>query len=626
MSRYFENASPLPGGIDTLDALFAWRISASPEALAYRQCDAVSSTWRSLSWAQAGARVGRWRRAIVPLGLAAGARVASLLPNSIDAVCLDQAVLSLGLVPVPLHALDNPASIAYILQDSQAALLVTARLDQWQAIAAEAAPLEHLRQVVLTGSDLPAGPACAGGPALSGLAAWLDAGAPRENARPKVNPAALAALVYTSGTTGKPKGVMLSHHNIMSNLRAVMARVEVEPDDVFLSFLPLSHTFERTIGYYLPLAAGSCVAFSRGPAQLAEEFQSIRPTVLVSVPRIYERVYAALHEHLARGGAASRLLFDWAVACGWRRFCQRQGMAAPARWLALADALAWPVLDQLVARKVRARFGGRLRAAVSGGAPLPPLVARCFLGLGLPLLQGYGMTESSPVVAANSIDDNWPATVGAPLDGVQVRIGPRGELQVHGDSVMQGYWRRPEESEKAIDADGWLGTGDQAVIENGRVRIVGRIKEIIVTSTGEKIAAVDVEQAILADALFEQALAVGEQRSFIGAIVVLNRFKWALIAAQLGIDPDHAASANLPAVHAILLERIKLAARALPHFAAPRALWVSGEAWTVENSMLTPTLKPKRNALLARYARQIDALYGARPQGTAAAPPAAIAG
>ncbi|MEO7940601.1 MAG: hypothetical protein ABIR55_18405 [Burkholderiaceae bacterium] len=208
------------------------------------------------------------------------------------------------------------------------------------------------------------------------------------------------------------------------------------------------------------------------------------------------------------------------------------------------------------------------------------------------------------------------ATVGAPLDGIEVRIDPRGELQVRADSVMLGYWNRPEDTAKTIDAQGWLGTGDQATIEHGRLRIVGRVKEIIVTSTGEKVAAADVEQAILIDPLFEQALAVGEQRSFIGAIVVLNRARWAVLAAQLDLEPGHADRANTSAAHNVLIEHMKLAARALPHFAAPRAVWVAGEPWTVENGMLTPTLKPKRNALLARYAVQIEALYTARARTT----------
>ncbi len=347
--------------------------------------------------------------------------------------------------------------------------------------------------------------------------------------------------------------------------------------------------------------------------------------MLVSVPRIYERVHARLQEHLQAAGAPTRWLFGAAQQVGWRRFCRRQELpadgAAPLTVLAgpLLDALAWPLLNLLVARAVRARFGGRLRAAISGGAPLPASVAQCFLGLGLPLLQGYGMTESAPVVAANAVDDNWPATVGRALDGIEIRIGERDELQVRAESVMAGYWNRPDDTRLALTEDGWLRTGDQAALEDGRIRIIGRIKEIIVTSTGEKIAPADVEQAILADPLFEQVMVVGENRPYLGALVVLNRTAWTALAARLQLDPAAPDSANQPAARAQLLEHLQQATRALPHYATPRALWVASEPWTVENSLMTPTLKLKRSALQGRYLAAIEALYpGRRAEAVAA--------
>jgi long-chain acyl-CoA synthetase len=414
--------------------------------------------------------------------------------------------------------------------------------------------------------------------------------------------------VYTSGTTGKPKGVMLTHRNILANIKAVVARVPVLPSDVFLSFLPLSHTFERTIGYYLPVAAGSCVVYVRSVALIAEDLKIARPTVLVSVPRIYERFYAKLQEKLAQSNFFTRALFQLAQEAGWRRFSRRQGLPVDTRG-ALLDAILWPLLERLVARKLLAQFGGRLRAAVSGGAPMSQAVAQCFLGMGLPLLQGYGMTETAPVVAANALDDNWPTTVGRALDGVQVRIGENSELQVCADSVMKGYWNRPDDTRAATTDDGWLRTGDQAVIEAGRIRISGRIKEIMVTSTGEKIAPADLELAIMSDPLFEQAMVVGENRPFISAFVVLNRDMWTDTARSLKLDPADPASLKAVAARQLLLAHIREATKQFPYYAVPRAVWASLDAWTVENSLMTPTLKLKRNALHVRLTAEIDAIY-----------------
>jgi long-chain acyl-CoA synthetase len=599
--------------VRTLSGMFAWRVARSPDAEAYRQFDAKEGAWVSTSWAQAGIGVAQWQAALARLQLPRGARVAILLPNGLDAVFIDQAALALALVPVPLHSIDNPGSIAYILADCEASLLLVASGRQWDEISASVsatgAALPALRQVVVTGDCAHAGCGAGGVPVVA-VADWLaGAGAGASVEPPSEND--LAAIVYSSGTTGKPKGVMLTHANVIANVKATLARVAPESDDVFLSFLPLSHTFERTAGYYLPIAVGCCVAYTRSIAQLGDDLKTVRPTVLISVPRIYERIYGRLQEVLRKSHFKSRL-FNWAQAVGWRRFCRVQKLPCePGVW-SLFDPLVWPALQLAVARPLLAQFGGRVFAAVSGGAPLSHAIARCFLGLGLPLLQGYGMTETSPVVAANALDDNDPSTVGRALDGVQVRIGDDLELQVRGPSVMKGYWKRPEDTSRAMTADGWLKSGDQAAIEGGRIRIMGRIKEIIVTSTGEKIAPADLELAITSDHLFEQAFAVGENRPFIAVVVVLNRDEWRKLAAQLNVDPADAQSLLAAPVRAAVQRRIERLTADFPRYAVPRAAWLTLEPWTIENSLITPTLKLKRNNLVARFASEIEALYQAR--------------
>ena len=594
----------------TLPDLLAFRVAATPQGEAYREYSPVGGAWVSTNWREVGQRIVEWTVALAAAALPRGARVAILLPNGLDAVCLDQAALALGAVPVPLHDLDNPDSIAYILADSEASFLMLDRANQWQEILNTGMALPALRQVVLrTGEDASR---MASRVPLQSLAQWLATGSAGAGAALPEGPVEedLAAIVYTSGTTGKPKGVMLSHRNVVSNVAATLARVAPAAHDVFLSCLPLSHTFERTAGYYLPMAAGSCVAYARSVSLLAYDLRTVRPTVLISVPRIYERVYASLQQTMGTSGLRA-WLFEQAQAVGWRRFRRRQRLTLSEPDNAartVLDLLAWPLLRWLVARPVLAQLGGRLRVAVSGGAALSQPVARCFLGLGLPLLQGYGMTEAAPVVAANGRDDNDPATVGRVLPGVEVRIADNNELQVRGPGVMRGYWKRPEDTARVLSRCGWLATGDQAIVEQGRIRILGRLKEIIVTSTGEKVAPADVELAITADKLFAQALVVGENRPFITCVVVLDAVEWRRLASDGGYDAEPSNLAQ-PTLRQAALERIRAATTSLPHHAVPRAVWLTLAAWTLENNLMTPTLKLKRQHLAAQFAVAVEAMY-----------------
>ncbi len=606
-------AFPLAPGLDsvqTLAALLTWRVALTPDAEAYRYHDDAAARWVSLSWRALEDKVQWFDAALRRLALPRGARVAILLPNGVNAVCVDQAALANACVPVPMHALDNPASIAYILSDSDAALLVAQSAEQWQAIVDTGVPLPSLQQVVLASGEAPPAGVSSNPVPVCSLDAWLSSGvaqqaSPHEKQVPNADD--LAALVYTSGTTGKPKGVMLTHGNVLSNVKAVLQRVAPQANDVFLSFLPLSHTFERTAGYYLPIAAGSCVAFARSTSLLAEDMLLVRPTILISVPRIYERVFVGVQAMLA-GSPLKQGLFAWAQNVGWRRFCRAQGLPVEHTAWAWLDPLLWPLLNALAAQPLLARFGGRLRVAVSGGAPLSPAIAHAFLGLGLPIVQGYGMTESAPIVSVNTPEDNDPATVGRALAGVEVRIGENRELLVRGPNVMRGYWKREEDTNKAI-TEGWLHTGDQAAIEQGRIRILGRVKEIIVTSTGEKIAPADLELAITADALFEQAYVFGDNRPFIACVVVLSRSEWRRLAGGLQLDPDTAESLQSSLARETVVQRVRDLTRSFPHYAQPRAVVLTLEPWTVENTLMTPTLKIKRNNLAAHFAAEISQLY-----------------
>lgn len=591
----FDEARSLPG-------LFRARCERSPAGEAYRQFDPASGQWQSFTWGDMAGRVARWRGALAREALPPGERVAVMLKNSVEWVCFDQAAQSLGLVVVPLYPTDNAENIAYILGDCGARVLLLSDADRWATLAPLKAQFPQLMRVLCA---TPAPGAHRGGLAMD-LQEWLSLPAAEAGAH-EAQPDALATIVYTSGTTGRPKGVMLSHRNILSNADAVLHLVKGYREDVFLSFLPLSHTFERTVGYYVPVMTGGCVAFARSVQDLAEDLQTIRPTMLVSVPRIYERVYARLQQGLEEKGAPAKALFARAEALGWRRFeaAQHRGEEPGA----LAEMM-WPVLRHLVAEKLLAKLGGRLRIAVTGGAPMSPTLMHCFIGLGLPLLQGYGLTEASPIVAANTLEDNVPSSVGLPLPGVEVRIGAQGELLVRGPNVMQGYWNDPAKTAEAIDGEGWLHTGDLARLgDDGHLYITGRMKEIMVTSTGEKVPPADLELAILEDPLFEQAIVVGEAKPYVGALAVLNAQAWRELAAQLHVDADRPGVLKDAAVRQAVLERMQARLSSFPSYARVRDVWLTLEPWTVESGLITPTLKLKRKRVLQQFAPQVDALY-----------------
>ncbi|NIP74232.1 MAG: long-chain fatty acid--CoA ligase [Gammaproteobacteria bacterium] len=583
----------------TLDGLFRERIRRTPDRAAYRSFEPETVTWDDTTWRQMGREAARWQSALAGEPLGRGDRVAVLMRNRREWVMFEQAALGLGLVVVPLYVEDRPNNLAYILHDSATKLLL-AEGSLWGRIHTAVGRVESLQRVVLLGRTEGA----AGGDARVRLARdWLPESA-GELVHSGADAGALATIVYTSGTTGRPKGVMLSHRNILSNALAILASYGVYLEDVLLSFLPLSHTFERTVGYYVPVMAGATVAYARSVQQLAEDLQAVRPTVMIAVPRVFEKFHARIQEGLAQKPPAVRALFRTAVRVGWRRFQAAQGRARPG-----PSALLWPLLDRMVARKVRERLGGRTRIIVSGGAPLSLPVARTFIGLGLTLVQGYGLTEASPVVSGNPVDDNDPASVGVALRGVEVRIGPHDELLVRGPGVMLGYWNDHAGTAAAIDPEGWLHTGDQARIERGHIYITGRIKEILVLSNGEKIAPTDVETTLVTDPLFEQAMVVGEGRPYLGALVVLNSEHWIALARKLGLDPFDKAGLRSERLHRHLLARMGALMAEFPGYAKIRRLHVQLEPWTVDEALLTPTQKVRRKQVEERHRADIEAMF-----------------
>ncbi len=546
------------------------RSLAVPDRALYRHWS--GRHWEDVTAAEIAERAACWQAAYRREGFAPGDRVALALRNGVDWVAIDQAALGLGLVVVPLYVDDNADNIAWCVEHSRAQLLVVDNSRMANALRG-LADRHALPPIVVVHADEKEPGATA--------ERWLP-GADRPFEVRDLAPDTLATICFTSGTAGRPKGVMLSHRNIGANVEMCAATAMALPDDRFLSILPLSHMFERTGGYYLPLSIGAQVAFARGIAHLPDDLRSQAPTVMFAVPRIFEK-FAARIEHALAGAPRRKRLFDACVARGWR---VAQGRAR------LHDRLLLRALRRLVAKPILARLGGRLRLAVVGGAALDPALARTFIGLGLPVLQGYGMTEASPVVSVNRMADNVPDTVGRPLDGVGVRLADNGELLVRGENVMLGYWRNEEATRAAVDAEGWLHTGDLAEIRDGRIAIRGRAKDVLVLSNGEKLPPQDVEFAILRDPVFEQAMLVGEARPYV-----------VLLAVSQETDER------------TLVKRANEQLKSFPRWVRVRRVIATREPWSVESGLLTPTLKLKRPMIVARYRDRIDAAYATPSTG-----------
>ena len=587
----------------TLDGLMRQRIKRTPDNTAYRSYDAASKQWLDTSWAEVGEQIARWQAALADEALLPGERVAVHLRNSKEWVFFDQAALACGLVIVPLYTDDRPDNIAYIMTDSAVRVLLVQDAAVWKRIGPALAGQEDLQRVlILDGSRSDTAEALQD-ERVRCVSDWLPDSAPALQKRDG-DPHALASIVYTSGTTGRPKGVMLSHYNMLSIAHAGLTMIDVFEEDLFLSFLPLSHTLERTAGYYLPVMSGSAVAYARSVMQLAEDLKNIRPTVLIAVPRIFERVFGRIQGQIEKQSGFKRALFNLTTDIGWHRFEYQQKRAG---WR--PRLLLWPLLNKLVASKVSEKLGGRLRLSVSGGAPLSKSVAKIFIGLGVPILQGYGLTETSPVLSVNVPDDNEPGSVGIPLTGVKTRIGDSDELLVKTPGMMKGYWNNHAATAEVIDSDGWLHTGDQVRIEKNHIYITGRIKDILVLSNGEKVPPMDMELAISLVQAIEQVMVIGEGESFLSAIAVMGAEEWPSLAGRFSLDPKDPASLQNDKLHNYLLKEIKKHLKDFPGYAKIRRVIVTLEPWTVDNGLLTPTLKVKRARVMEAFADEIAALY-----------------
>lgn len=574
--------------IKTLDSLFLERVRRTPDTVAYRQYDDKRQIWHDATWAEMAVEVGHWQAAIKSEGLVPGDRIAIMIKNSREWVVFEQAALGLGLIVVPLYINDRAENISYIINDADVKLLLIGTYDQWEPLKQYSDTLTPLKRIICIGEPHETHDE----PRIIKASEWLFGKAGILMKR-QGNPDDLATIVYTSGTTGRPKGVMLSHYNILWNAWSGIQHITIYIDDLFLSILPLSHMLERTAGYYIPMIAGSTVAFARSVETLSEDLQIISPTIFISVPRIFERALSKINAKLATESGLKQKLVRKAAEIGWHHFEYKQKRAG---WSLML--MFHPLLKKIVASKISERLGGKLRIIICGGAALPEYVSHFFIGMDLKMQQGYGLTETSPVISVNSVEDNDPKSVGTPLLDVEVKRSANGELMVKSPGIMQGYWNNQTATLAMIDPEGWLHTGDIVRLENNHIYITGRLKEIIVMSNGEKVPPTDMESAIACDPLFEQVIVFGEGMPRLGAIIVLNKEESSTINAY---STENGGAISEKAILKSINEKLS----SFPGYARIEHFIIADNPWTIEDGFMTPTLKLKRKEILKQYEKEI---------------------
>ncbi|HEX9581290.1 MAG TPA: long-chain fatty acid--CoA ligase [Gemmatimonadales bacterium] len=567
----------------------------------------VGGQWTSITHQELARLVHHAAIGLRELGLEAGSRVAILSHNRPEWAIADFACLTVRCVDVAIYPTLPAAQIAYILQDAGAAAIFVEDDEQYDKVAQIRAEVPSLRKVIAF-TPLREGTDAESFQHLiqRGAAAETRYATYRQDAL-AVQPGDLATLIYTSGTTGQPKGVMLTHGNFCSNVAAALKVVRVSPDDSCLSFLPLSHSLERMAGHYTMLHGGVTICYAESMDTLAANLLEIRPTVVIAVPRVYEKIYARVLETAMAGGAIKRRFFFWARRVGHAWVAATLARRPLSAGLKLRHGIA----DRLVFKKLRARTGGRIRFFVSGGAPLSPDVAAFFFAARLPVLEGYGLTETSPLITVNALEAPRLGSVGRVVPEVEVRIAEDGEILARGPNVMAGYYNKPEETREVLDPDGWFHTGDIGELDaQGYLKITDRKKDLIKTAGGKYIAPQPIENLSRSSKFVQNAVLLGDRHPFPIMLVVPNPAALTAWAAERQLKlAEGDAWLQQTDVVAKLEREVMLTLRDLASFEMPKKILLVAEDFTVENGQLTPTLKVKRRAVEQRHAALIEAAY-----------------
>jgi long-chain acyl-CoA synthetase len=599
--------------IETIAQLFYTAAEKNlPDALAAKR----NGVYEPISHAEIVARVERLALAMAARGLKPGDRVAFMSENRPEWAIADYACAILGTPDVTIYATLNADQAAYILKDSQSRWVLCSTREQLDKVLAHWDELPALEAAVLIDGELPA-------VASRNLLLWSDLqreGLAMEARRPEVRAwgeqrkaSDILTLIYTSGTTGDPKGAILTHGNLVSNVLAGRATVaNITDNERALSFLPLTHIFERMAGHFLWFHVGASIYYAESVNTVAADMLEVRPTLMASVPRIYEKIFAKIYDAVSSGSFIKRLIFHWAMLAGRQAVPYLLKGQEPPSW----KGMWYRTAKAVVFEKIRQRTGGRLKIAVSGGAPLGGKIMEFFWILGIPILEGYGLTETSPIITVNRFGEVIPGCVGRPLykewNGRPfVKIAEDGEILCQGPNIMVGYWNNEKATQEAIDADGYFHTGDIGHFDDeGRLYITDRKKELIVTSGGKKVAPQPIENQLKVDKYISQAVLIGDQRNFITALIVPNFDSLVRWAGYKKITfKSHAELIKNPLVVAKVGSRVERVNEHLSNYERVKKIVLLDQEMTLEGGQLTPSLKVKRRVVNQMYAEQIEGMY-----------------
>ncbi len=587
--------------IRTLSELF--QVAAGhgkPDCLLHK----VDGRFVPVSTAELVDRVRRLVTALDGYGVERGDRVAIMAENGIHWPTVDFAALTTGAVLAPIYPTLTPDQAAYVANDCGAEIVFVQGRERLDGLLGERADMPNVRNFVLIGEE-------SSDSGISELESLIADSRPIDEAEldrriAAAEPDDLATFIYTSGTTGNPKGVMLTHGNIASNVLACLECMGISAEHTALSFLPLSHSFERTVDY-IYFYRGASIAYAESVQAVGQNLGEVKPHVFVSVPRVYEKVIARVYEGVAKSPPLKRKIFHWAEGVGRRSLPDRLQRRRPSGLAGLKLALA----DKLVFSKIRERLGGRFEFAMSGGAPLAPDIAEFFWAAGIEIYEGYGLSETSPVLTVNVRGNVKLGTVGPAIPGIELRIAEDGEILARGPNIMKGYYNLPEETAEAIDGEGWFHTGDIGEIDgDGFLKITDRKKEIIVNAYGKNVAPAPIENALKSSRFIEQAVVIGDRRKLLSALLVPDFEALQTWAARNGVDGgEREALIADDRVRALYESEVETVNRQLAKYEQVHLWALLPAEFTIETGELTPTQKVKRRVINEKYGRIVDELY-----------------
>ena len=577
---------------------------ADQDALRYKK----DKQYHAISYRELAERVRQFGLGLISLGLQPGARMALLSENRPEWAVADLAALSIGVVNVPLYSTLPPPQVAYIVENSEAEILVVSNEKQLAKALEIRDSLPKLRHLVVFDppKELPEGVLTLEEVLERGKSGDPNAFTQRRDA---VQPGDLATIIYTSGTTGQPKGAMLTHDNFMSNAQAAARVFNVPLRAIFLSFLPLSHVFERLAGHYFPLTAGSTIVYAESVFTVQTNMVEVKPQVMCSVPRLYESIHSRILDSIAKQPEKKRKMAEWALRVGW----EHNRLAFGGKGVNPLLAIQYMIADALVLKALRERVtGGELLYFISGGAPLPVETGKFMMSAGLQVIEGYGLTETSPVISFNPPRRVKLGTVGMPIDGVEIGIAPDGEILSRGAHIMQGYFHMEEATAQAINADGWFHTGDIGLLdEDGYLKITDRKKDIIVLANGKNVAPQPIEAKLKASPYIDSVVLFGDRQPNIVALIVPNLEHLRSWAKERKIEgKDLATLTASKEVQKFYKAEIERLSAELADFERVRRFTLLTRDFSQERDEVTPTLKIKRRVVAEHFATDIQSMYG----------------